>query len=238
MGKNNWFQFKQFKIIQENAAMKVGTDALLLGAWADMSETKNILDVGTGTGIIALMVAQRSGAKITAIEIEKNAACEAEKNVMNSPWSGRISVKNISFQEFAKQSQDKYDCIVSNPPFFSNNIKSANSNLALARHNDSLSLSDLADGAAKLLSKNGKLSLILPVESALKFKKLAAEKNLFLIRLTTVSPNLKNKPHRHLLEFSKNQSQLKSSVLNIRTEKNLDYTIEYKNLTRDFYLKF
>mgnify|MGYP005840716689 CR=1 FL=1 len=238
MAGNKWFQFKQFRIIQEKAAMKVGTDAVLLGAWANVSGAHTILDVGTGTGIIALMLAQRFEGRITAIEIEKNAAEEAAENARNSHWADRISVNNIAFQEFVNRTEEKFDCIVSNPPFFSNNIKSANSNLALARHNDWLSLSDLAEGAEKLLSENGKLSLIFPVESALKFTELAAKNNLFLIRLTVVSPHPKHKPHRQILEFSKNQLPLKSNVLNIRTQNGLDYTPEYKNLTRNFYLGF
>ncbi|HKL32969.1 MAG TPA: methyltransferase [Tangfeifania sp.] len=237
MAGNSWFQFKQFIVIQEKAAMKVGTDAVLLGAWTDVSCAGNILDVGTGTGIIALMLAQRSDAQITAIEIEKNAAEEAAENARNSKWAEKISVENTSFQEFAKASTQKFDCIVSNPPFFSNNIKSASRNLAMARHNDLLSLSDLVKGALKLLSENGKLSLIFPVETALKFADLAAKNSLYLVRQTEVSPTPKNPTHRHLLEFSRKQLPLKNDVLNIRTDGGLDFSAEYKQLTRDFYLK-
>ena len=238
MAGNKWFQFKQFRIIQEKAAMKVGTDAVLLGAWADAANAKNILDVGTGTGIIALMMAQRSVAQITAVEIEKQAAGEAAENAQHSPWSNRISVKNISFQDFTENTNQKYDCIVSNPPFFCNNIKSADKNLALARHNDLLSLTDLADGASKLLSDEGKLSLILPVESASKFIKLANQLKFHNIRQTEVRHTFENKAHRFLLEFSKSFSGLNKTALNIYNETGRDYTPEYKNLTRDFYLKF
>lgn len=238
MAGNKWFQFKQFRIIQEKAAMKVGTDAVLLGAWTNVSGTRNVLDVGSGTGIIALMLAQRSDALITAIEIEKNAAEEAAANAKNSPWGNRISVKNISFQELAKSTNQKFDCIVSNPPFFSNNIKSADKNLAMARHNDLLSFSELAEGAEKLITDEGILSLVLPVESALKFTELAAKMNLHLVRLTEVSPAPRCKSHRHLLEFSKKQLPLKKDFLSIRTNDGLDFSAEYKQLTRDFYLKF
>ena len=238
MGKNKWFQFKQFRIIQEKAAMKVGTDAVLLGAWTDLLGTHKILDIGTGTGIIALMISQRSGAKITAIEIEKNAAGEAAENVRNSPWPKKISVENISFQEFAEVNQNKYDCIVSNPPFFGNNLKSADKYLAMARHNDLLPLTDLAQGTSKLLSENGKLSLIFPVETALKFSELATKYNLHLVRLTEVSHTPLSGAHRHLLEFSKKQHPLKRDILYIKTEDGLDYSPAYKSLTRDFYLKF
>lgn len=238
MGKNNWFQFKQFRIIQEKAAMKVGTDAVLLGAWADLSGAQKILDIGTGTGVIALMIAQRSDAKITAIEIEKNAAAEAAENVRNSPWSKRISVENTSFQKFAEESQNKYDCIVSNPPYFDNNLKSADKNLAMARHNDLLPLADLAEGTSKLLLESGKLSLILPVETALKFLELAAAYNLHLVRLTEVSHTPLSKAHRYLLEFSKKRMPLKRNILSIKTEDGLDYSPAYKSITRHFYLKF
>jgi tRNA1Val (adenine37-N6)-methyltransferase len=238
MAGNNWFQFKQFRITQQKAAMKVGTDAVLLGAWANVSDARNILDVGTGTGIIALMLAQQSDAQIKAIEIEENAADEAAENVLNSAWAARISVQNISFQELAESWVQKFDCIVSNPPFFDNNLKSAGKNLAIARHNDLLPLTDLVQGTSKLLSETGKLSLIFPVETALKFSELAAKNNLHLVRLTEVSHTSLSKSHRRLLEFSKKKAPLKRDVLNIKTDDGLDYSPAYKSLTRDFYLNF
>lgn len=238
MGKNNWFQFKQFRITQQKAAMKIGTDAVLLGAWAEVSNAQKILDIGTGTGIIALMLAQRSEAQIKALEIEENAADEAAENFLNSPWSERISVENSSFQEFAKKSKNKYDCIVSNPPYFGNNLKSASKNLAIARHNDLLPITELVQGTSKLLSETGTLSLIFPVETALKFSELATKNNLYLVRLTEVSHTPLSKAHRYLLEFSKKKVPLKKDVLNIKTEDGLDYSQAYKSLTHDFYLKF
>lgn len=238
MAGNNWFQFKQFRIAQEKAAMKVGTDAVLLGAWSDVSGARNILDVGTGTGIVALMLAQRSPARITAIDVEKNAAEEAAENVLNSPWAERIFVQNISFQEFAEFGIQKFDCIVSNPPFFGNNLKSADKNLALARHNDLLSFSDLAKGAEKLLSENGKLSLVLPMESAFKFEELAIKRSLFHVRQTEVSHKSLSKANRCLLEFSKQQFPLIKDFLKIRTDDGLNFSSAYKKLTSDFYLKF
>ena len=238
MAGNSWFQFKQFRVIQEKAAMKIGTDTMLLGAWTDVSGARHILDVGTGTGILSLMLAQRSDAQITAIEIEKNAAEEAAENVRNSPWPNQVAVENISFQEFAERSTRKYDRIISNPPFFGNNLKSASKNLAMARHNDLLSLSDLAEGAEKLLSENGKLSLVFPVESALKFTELAVKKNLFPIRQTEVSHKNTCKTNRFLLEFSRKQLPPKKDYLSIQTENGYDFSAEFKKLTRDFYLRF
>jgi len=238
MAHNNWFQFKQFKIIQEKAAMKVGTDGVLLGAWVNISGAKTMLDVGTGTGIIALMLAQRSRAKITGIEIEKNAANEAAENARNSPWPNRISIQHKSFQELASTSQKQFDCIVSNPPFFAHNIQSADKNLAIARHSDLLSFSDLAKGAKKLLTTNGKLALILPAESAPKFIETAKCHGLYLSFLTEVKPNPLKPANRWLMEFTQKPQQPGKNSLSIRNDKGNDFSPQYKMLTRDFYLKF
>ncbi|SHJ11459.1 tRNA1Val (adenine37-N6)-methyltransferase [Tangfeifania diversioriginum] len=238
MAHNTWFQFKQFKIIQEKAAMKVGTDGVLLGAWVNISEARTILDVGTGTGIIALMLAQRSQAKITGIEIEENAAAEATENARNSPWSNRISILHTSFQEFAATSQNQFDCIVSNPPYFANNIKSADKNLAVARHSDLLSFSDLAKAAKKLLTTNGKLALILPADNAPKFIETAKCSDLFLSFLTEVKPTPQKPANRWLMEFTQKPQPPEKTSLSIRNDDGKDFSPQYKMLTHNFYLKF
>lgn len=238
MGRNNYFQFKQFKILQEKAAMKVGTDAVLLGAWADATHAANILDVGTGTGLIAIMLAQRSSAKIVGIEIEKYAAREAGFNTQNSPWSKRVSIKNVSFQKFAETNISTFDLIVSNPPFFINNTKTQNPNRTIARHNDLLPLSDLVNSSAILLESSGKLAIILPVFEAEKFIRLAKNKGFYLTRLTEVKSNQQKNTHRYLMEFSKKNSDFKKDILTIYNEKGSDYSVLYKKLTRDFYLNF
>lgn len=238
MAHNNWFQFKQFNIIQEKAAMKVGTDGVLLGAWVNISGANTILDIGTGTGIIALMLAQRSRAKITGIEIEENAAGEAAENARNSPWTERISIQHISFQEFAATNQNQFDCIVSNPPFFENNKKPANSNLAIARHSDLLSLTDLAEGAKKLLTAKGKLALILPSDTAVKFIETAKGQGLNLSFITEVKPSPPKKANRCLMEFTQKPHQPEKTILSIRNDDGKDFTPQYKMLTHDFYLKF
>ena len=120
---NNYFQFKQFRIEQEKSAMKVGTDGILLGAWVNISKVKSILDIGTGTGLIALMLAQRCDANITGIEIESSAAEEALENANNTPWKNRLTIQNISLQEFSTTSKNKFDLIVSNPPFFEKSLR-------------------------------------------------------------------------------------------------------------------
>jgi len=238
MGRNNYFQFKQFLIIQEKAAMKVGTDGVLLGAWVNVHHEKNILDIGTGTGLIALMMAQRISARITGIEIEKNASEEAVQNCKSSNWSERLFVQNISFQEFAEKSSEKFDLIISNPPFFINDKKSKNSNLAIAKHNDLLPLPDLISGCKNLLSTEGRLAVILPVVPAKKLVELASEKGFHLIRITEVIPTPQKEPNRYLMEFSQIQKVLKKDSLTIFEESGGQFSASYRKLTRDFYLNF
>ncbi len=235
---NNYFQFKQFKIIQEKSAMKVGTDGALLGAWANISRVKTALDVGAGTGLISLMIAQRTSTKVLGIEIEKNAAKEAYENIQNSPWKNRVAIKNISFQDFAAASKEKFDLIISNPPFFSNSFKNEIANLAIARHNDLLPFSELINGSVKLLNENGRLAVILPVIQAEEFIELAKHEDLFLSRLTKIKPKATKEPNRFLMEFTKKQTPLKKDYLIIYNETGTDYTESYKQLTCEFYLKF
>lgn len=237
MGRNNYFQFKQFTIYQDKAAMKVGTDGTLLGAWAAIDNCTRILDVGTGTGLIALMMAQRSNAMVTAIEIEENAAFEAKQNVVISPWGNRVDVRHISLQEYSKTCSSKFDLIVSNPPFFSQAFKAANENRTMARHNDSLPFSELFSHSTDLLSSKGELAVVLPIDAANNCEKLASENELFLIRKTEVKPNVRKDANRVLLEFCKKEAAQKIDCLTIYDE-NGGYTDSYKLQTKDFYLKF
>lgn len=237
MSRNNYFQFKQFRIHQEKSAMKVNTDGVLLGAWTDINGANTVLDIGAGTGLISLMIAQRSDAIITGIEIEKNAADEAAQNVKNSKWSDRVSIQHISFQDFVTTSPNKFDLIVSNPPFFSNGVKNTNPHLSMARHNHMLPFSDVIEGTTKLLSENGMLSIILPADSALEFIEKARSKGLFLTRLTEVKPFPDTEPNRCLMEFGKVQVTLQKTEMSVFDETRKDYSKEFKSLARDFYLK-
>lgn len=238
MRRNNYFKFKQFVIVQKYSAMKVGIDGVLIGAWADISGARSILDVGTGTGLIAIMMAQRSDAAITAVEIDKPAADEAEFNFAQSPWKERIKLYQTSFQEFAASTQEKFDLIVSNPPFFENGSQPNDSRRINARHTNELSYEELIDGSSRILSENGKIALIIPAEKAQKFIDLAQRKKLFPNRLLQIRPNPIKPPHRFMLDFSRMEKTLETGELIIEKAVHHDFTEEYMALTKDFYLNF
>lgn len=239
MGRNNHFQFKQFRIVQQRSAMKVGMDGVLIGAWANVSGAVNILDVGAGTGLIALMMAQRNPmAMIDAIEIDGEAFEECLFNVEQSPWRSRIKVWSCSFQAFTALSDQKYDLIVSNPPYFSNGIQPPESSRSQARHANGLPLEELIGGIACLLHENGRAALILPVESLGQVKQYAALNGLSLSRLCQVTPNPLKPVFRIMIEMTLKECHCKEEQLMIEYENHFDYTPEYRSLTRDFYLKF
>lgn len=237
MGGNNYFQFKQFRIEQEQSAMKVGVDGVLLGAWADVSNARNILDVGTGTALIALMMAQRSLAKITAVEIEKKAATEAKRNIAASPWQERVKVVNTSFQDFAVTADTTFDLIVSNPPFFTNAPKASGNERTLARHNDALPFTELIKCASDILNEDGGLAIIIPAEGFNDLLGIANSNGLFLKHKTEVKPKSPKKVNRLLLQWSKKKTETRVDSLTIFNEDG-SFTNEYIRLTRDFYLKF
>ncbi|MDR0830341.1 MAG: methyltransferase [Prevotellaceae bacterium] len=250
----NNFNFKQFSIIQQQSAMKVGTDGVLLGAWCAAENAESALDIGCGTGLIALMLAQRNpNLQIDAVEIDENSAEEAKINVKNSKWGDRISVfcqditsfralseKSTENQEIpacAGMTEKGYDLIVSNPPFFENSLKSPNSQRTAARHNDNLTLQQLAKIAAENLTENGYFSVVLPAEQTENFILFCQTNNLFLARQTNIFTTPNSAVRRVLLEFSKQNISLKINDLTIEYSSN-NFTEEYKNLTKDFYLKF
>ena len=228
------FRFKQFAIRQENAAMKVGTDGALLGAWSDVSKANNILDIGTGTAIIAMMVAQRnSTAAITAIEIDEKALIDANFNVENCPWNNRIKIIQSSLQEFTPTL--KFDSIISNPPFFENSLKSNSRSKIKARHTDSLHYSDILNFASIHLSNIGVLHLILPVENAEKCIETAIEDGFYLKRICKVHPVPNKNAHRFVFELTKTATPTITESLIIETGKRHDYSQHYIALTKAFY---
>jgi len=231
------FEFKQFRIVQHKAAMKVGTDGVLLGAWASVADARRILDVGTGTGLIALMLAQRSDALIDAVEIDELACEEAKFNFEQSPWSDRLAIFHSDFHLFSGLSTESYDLIVSNPPFFINSLKSSNEALAVARHNDLLSFSQIILGARQLLSRTGRLCIIIPFTSSVEFRECARLSGFYLRHQTNIIPKPDRTPKRVLLEFSLEADYPVNSELTIMDEKG-SFTEDYKKLTAPFYLAF
>ncbi len=234
---NNYFKFKQFTVYHDRCAMKVGTDGVLLGAWADFDTCQSVLDVGTGSGLIALMAAQRNrSAKITAIEIDSEAARQAKENADNSSFKDRISVLNVSLQEFAVNRLEKFDAIVSNPPFFTKSLLSPDLKRTDARHAESLTVNELVVLSKKLLSDNGTLSLIYPFAERENILNAAAKENLHLSRETVVFPTPQSLPKRVLLEFSaKKPEKIESNKLIIEAQRHV-YTPEFIELAKDFYL--
>ncbi len=231
------FTFKRFAVEQDRCAMKVGTDGVLLGAWAQVPENAHILDIGTGTGLVALMLAQRyPNATITAVEIAPEAAQQAAENVENSPFSERIKVLCADARTLSDN--EKFDCIVCNPPYFDETLKSPDSARATARHNDLLTPQDLLQISAKLLKTNGSLQLILPTTTANRFVDLAKARTFALERATHIFPTPQSSEKRTLLHFFRgNRSEFAENNLVIELERH-SYSDAYKRLTHDFYLKF
>lgn len=231
---NPFFRFKQFVVYHDQCAMKVGTDGVLLGAWADCTNVQTILDIGTGSGLISLMLAQRSDArKIDAIDIDEGAYRQAILNFKSSPWSDRLNVYHTSLQDFT--SSYKYDLIACNPPYFVNSLKSPDDSRSNARHNDSLSFPDLIAKARNLLSPIGKLTLILPSDRQSDIEALAGDNGLYASRITAVCPTLGSSSKRILIEYSLFEKEALESELVIERARHV-YTHEYKSLTKEFYL--
>ena len=228
------FKFKQFSIFQDKTAMKVGTDGVLLGAWADCLG-KDILDIGTGTGLISMMLAQRfPQSQIDAIEIDENAYYQAKENFENTPFQNRLSIYFTSLQAY--KTDKKYDLIVSNPPFFTVNDLNEFDARKQARQEETLTFSDLLKKTALLLNKDGLASFIIPYDRMLEFCEIAAENALKVSKTTQIKGNETSPVKRVLLEFSFQEKERKENLLTIEVERHR-YTEDYINLTKDFYLK-
>jgi tRNA1Val (adenine37-N6)-methyltransferase len=239
------FKFKEFTVNQDKCAMKIGTDGVLLGAWASIKDnTYSILDIGAGTGVISLMLAQRSDAEnIEAIELDGDAFEQCAENFEASDWSDRLFCFHAGFDEFVDEYTEEepdeselYDLIVSNPPFYSEEVTSGDEARDNARQNTSLPFEELVTGVSKLLSHNGTFATIIPFKEEEKFIALATNNKLNLNRITRVKGNKNSEIKRSLLEFSFSKSEIITNELVIEKERN-NYTIDYINLTKDFYLK-
>ena len=216
--------------------MKVGTDGVLLGAWAKVQKCREILDVGTGTGLVALMAAQRSDACVTGVDIEPNAVEQARENMEASPWADRLEVVEADFGTWT--TDKRFDAILCNPPYFADSLKCPDGQRTLARHADALPLEVLARGAAQWLTQEGTLSVVLPVDRTMDMVVAAAQHGLFEVRHTVVYPKRDGKPKRVLLSFARNQDFKEERNALCIEEAPRAYTPEFVALVKDFYLQF
>lgn len=237
---NHFFEFKQFLIHQDQCAMKIGTDAVLLGSWVEISPlTDSILDIGSGTGVITLMLAQRSNAAlIEGVEVEPKAYEQCVENFENSNWNDRLFCYHADFKDFAQEIDDTYDLIVCNPPYFESSINRTDlpSGREIARFKTALSYQDLLEGVVKLLSPSGQFALTLPFQDKEEFLSQAMSRGLYCHRITNVRGHADAPLKRSLMQFSFTESTLDTDELIIEITRH-QYTPEYKNLTQDFYLK-
>lgn len=232
------FHFKQFSIAQDLCTMKVGTDGVLLGAWAETDNASNILDIGAGTGVIAIMLAQRAeNAMIDAVEIDEIACTQASENMQASPWSKRLNPIQDAIQDYARTSTKQYDLIVSNPPFFTGGTFSNEEYRNVVRHTVKLPNGDLLAAVRSLLADSGKFCVILPTIEGLRFQERAQNYRLFCTKMTEVKPKDDKPVERLLLQFEKTPKPLVENSLVIQFEKRNHYTEDYIALTGDFYLK-
>ena len=232
------FTFKQFHVNQDRCAMKIGTDGVLLGAWTPLiNNPYNVLDIGAGTGILSLMLAQRSNAEqIDAIEIDEEAYEQCVENFEASPWGDKLFCFHAGLDEFVDEPEDEYDLIISNPPFYTDDYKSDNASRDLARFEDALPFEELIEAAALLLSDNGIFSVIIPYKEEERFVSLCKELDLFPLKMTRVKGTPTSEIKRSLLAFCRMEQTPLIDELVIEISRH-NYTPEYIELTKEFYLK-
>ncbi len=232
------FRCKQFEVADDSCAMKIGTDGVLLGAWASLAEEpETILDIGAGSGIISLQLAQRSKASvIDAVELEPNAYEQCTENFENSPWGDRLFCYHASFQEFVSEIDERYDLIISNPPFYSENYKTKHPDRDLARFSDALPFEDLMEGVSTLLAPNGLFAVVIPRSAFEAFVAISEAFKLYPKKICFVKGHVDSDVKRCLIEFSFLKSDLIIENLTIEIDRH-QYTPEYISLVKDFYLK-
>jgi tRNA1Val (adenine37-N6)-methyltransferase len=232
------FFFKQFHIKDDRSTMKVGTDAVLLGIAAELDGINTILEIGTGCGVIPLILAQRSNAKIDSIEIDEQSAMQANENILASTWSDRIRIIHSSLQKYLNSTRLHYDLIISNPPFFSRSFKSSIEKRNISRHDDQLSFEELLQAATKLLKPEGKLWIILPVREGNIFQNKASLSGFHLHSLKYIIPKSGKSPNRIIMSLASNKTdRINESNLTLRDPSD-DFSKEYRAFAHDFYIDF
>lgn len=235
---SNYFKFKQFTIHQEGAAFKVTTDSVLLGAWVSLDGVQAVLDVGTGTGILALMAAQRSNAMIVAVEPDQASFLQAGHNIADSPWHERINIVNNTLQDYLPEHGLRFDTIITNPPFFNASLPNPDARTAATRHTLTLTHIELLETAHRLLAPGGTLQLVLPVAEAILFEEMASSAGLYCSRKLIVRPTPSLPPARVLMTLSGNNEGCEESEIVIEKGGRHIYSEDYVSLTKAFYLKF
>lgn len=232
---NNYFQFKKFRVEQEEAAMKVCTDSCLFGAWIKEPDAKTFLDIGTGTGLLSLMLAQNHTATIDAVEIDDKSYLQAKSNILNSPWNNRINIHHADILDFQNKYPHYFDVIVSNPPFFKNHLKSSDERRNQILHDDKLKFEDIVKCVNKMLKDEGVFYIMLPLWEAFEFQKLALKEDFFLVKSLMVKEKENKDIFRRFTSYSKREKPLHEEDLIIRNENNT-YSSSFSSLLKDFYL--
>jgi tRNA1Val (adenine37-N6)-methyltransferase len=232
------FHLKQFSLFHHQSTMKVGTDSLLLGIWAKVNGVQRILDVGSGCGILSLLMAARSNAFIDAVELDKDSWAEAQSNFSSSKFSERLHAIHADFSEFSKETSTKYDLIISNPPFFINDMRSEKLKRSNARHGDSLSYKELCKGVSGLLQKSGRFCLVLPYDESKAFLNIADETGLHISRKLLIFPKRGLQPNRVNLELSFHKTAEKDNEIFVIREESNKFTDQYIHFFKDYLLGF